>query len=101
MSKLERLIRKIIKEETSREEVELMDLNRDLKSLRKQGAPQELLDRYSKRFKTYKIGDLYVVDAGAPGIGSWTYKITKISGGKLYGVELSNNVRTLEPWETE
>lgn len=47
-----------------------------------------------------KPGDTITVFAGAPGIGKWTYRITRTDEAGHWGIEIENTVRTLEPEET-
>lgn len=46
-----------------------------------------------------KLGDVLAMAVGAPGIGTVTYKITRIDDEGVYGYLLEDNSRILEPWE--
>lgn len=47
----------------------------------------------------YKNQEFFVVHAGAPGIGRTVYKITKETEEGLWGIQVENTVRVLEPHE--
>lgn len=45
------------------------------------------------QYDKYKAGDNITFDAGAPGIGKVTYKITRIDNKGVWGIEISNTIR--------
>jgi hypothetical protein len=53
----------------------------------------------SDEISKYQIGDQLILYAGAPGIGQWQYKITKIDEKGLWAELLDCNVRELTPSE--
>jgi hypothetical protein len=61
----------------------------------------ELTDEASLRAngQAYAVGDEYVTWAAAPGTGRTTYKVSRIEGGKVYGVQVASTVRELTPAE--
>lgn len=61
---------------------------------------EKLLGNNNSVGADYNVGDTYTAWAGAPGVGKWTYEITRVEpNGDYYGVETGNTVRVLEPWE--
>ena len=48
----------------------------------------------------YAVGDLFVVDAAAPGIGRCVYRILAVDARGLWGRLESDTVRVLHPQET-
>ena len=46
-----------------------------------------------------KVGDILVCHAGAPGIGCVIYRITRIDDEFVYGFEVQNTIRILDPDE--
>ena len=47
----------------------------------------------------YKPGDHCVIWAGAPGIGRVVYRVTRLDEKGLWGVEVENTIRELDPSE--
>lgn len=45
----------------------------------------------------YKLGDSFVCDAGAPGMGRVVYYVTKIDEDGIWGYEIENTIREMEP----
>lgn len=60
---------------------------------------QEERFRWAEGDREQCVGDVLVCSAGAPGIGSTRYEITRIDGaGRIYGIELSSDIREMPPW---
>lgn len=47
----------------------------------------------------YAVGDAFVVEAGAPGIGRTVYRVTGVDDRGLWGYVESNTMRMLDPEE--
>ncbi len=89
-----------INEKEGREE-ELFNADDVKRQLKKQNASDEEINRYIKLNMNKKPGDTYSVDAGAPGIGKFVYKVTRVTDKCIYGVYLpdESDVRELDPSE--
>jgi NADPH-dependent curcumin reductase CurA len=78
----------------------LIDSVSTRKSLKQQGCSEETIYEYiQKDIFSRKVGDIYSVDAGSPGIGKFVYRITKVKNGKVFGIYLpdKSTVSILEP----
>lgn len=53
----------------------------------------------SDEIAQYVVGDSYVTEAGAPGIGRTIYEITRIDSEGMWAKIVEDTVRILEPWE--
>jgi hypothetical protein len=75
------------------------------RALKKQSVSPEEIEKYiQQKLSFHKEGGRYMIDAGAPGIGKFIYKITRISkDGNIFGRYLpeESDVRDLDPSEVE
>lgn len=62
---------------------------------RSHGSPED----NSRWIERYKVGEVFVADAGAPGTGHRSWKVTRIDAEGLWGIILEDTIRELEPWE--
>lgn len=58
-------------------------------------------DLYNTTKAHKKIGDILMHWAGAPGTGYVKYQITRIDDTGVYGIEIENTIRELDPSEVE
>ena len=88
--------------EAEEKEKELFNADDTRRQLDKQDASAEEIDTYVKRtLSRYKVGDRYTQDVGAPGIGKFVYKVTRVTDKSIFGIYLDDEstVRDLDPSE--
>lgn len=91
-----------VQESEGKKETELFNADDVRRQLQRQDASAEEIDDYIKRnLDRYKPGDRYSMDAGAPGIGKFVYKVTKVTHKSIFGIYLEDEstVRDLDPSE--
>jgi hypothetical protein len=59
----------------------------------------KLSESFYQAVRNYVVGGTVTQHAGAPGIGSVTYEITRIDQTGVYGKEIENTIRELTPEE--
>lgn len=62
---------------------------------RSHGIPED----NSRWIERYKVGEVFVSEAGAPGTGHRSWKVIRIDAEGLWGILLQDTIRELEPSE--
>lgn len=55
--------------------------------------------RDTQLLSDYEVGDHIIIDAGAPGYGSVTYKVTEVNELGVFGNVINNNIQIFDPEE--